>query len=334
MGTKALLSGLALGAALGFVFQRGRFCLNTAIRDMFYIRNFTLVRSYLLALVVATVCSNLLESFGILSLDQGRQNFNWISNAAGGYLFGVGMVLAGGCAAGTWYRVGEGLVGSWMAAFGFMAGVAAAGSGALHGIPALLTGGEAISAGAPAIDGLLGVNRWVVIAIISVPAIIFVFIGRSQYSPGRLEYHWRTAGIIVGLVIALSWLISERFTGTAKGISLAAPSANVLLWAVSGEGFGWDAALLIGIPLGSFVSSFSAHEFSWRAPRAGTMVQQFVGGLVMGIGGALAGGCLIGHGLTGLAALSLASLVSTIFIVLGAWTMVYFLFMRSPASSY
>ena len=33
----------------------------------------------------------------------------------GAFIFGIGIVLAGGCATGTWYRAGEGLIGSWVA---------------------------------------------------------------------------------------------------------------------------------------------------------------------------------------------------------------------------
>ncbi|WP_186364317.1 YeeE/YedE thiosulfate transporter family protein, partial [Staphylococcus hominis] len=33
----------------------------------------------------------------------------------GSFIFGIGIVLAGGCATGTWYRAGEGLIGSWVA---------------------------------------------------------------------------------------------------------------------------------------------------------------------------------------------------------------------------
>jgi hypothetical protein len=51
----------------------------------------------------------------------------------------------------------------------------------------------------------------------------------------------------------------------------------------------------------------------------------------MGAGGMLAGGCSIGHGLSGIATLALSSLVSMAFIVLGSWTMVYALFMRGSS---
>lgn len=331
MAVWALLSGIVLGAVLGFIFQRGRYCLNTAFRDILYIKNFTLFRSYLLSLVIAMLGSNLLEGFGLIRLDEGRLELAWFANAVGGYLFGIGMVMAGGCAAGTWYRTGEGLVGSWMAALGFMIGVAAVSSGVLSGLYAALRSGVFTPSGPITIDGLLGIGRWWIIIPFSVLALFFIFMARIQYSPARYEYNWRTAGVLVGVVILLSWIISDRTSGTATGISLTAPSERLLLWAASGWQWDWGTAVLVGIPLGAFISSRTAHEFSWRAPRASTMVQQLLGGLIMGIGGGLAGGCLIGHGLTGLSALSLASLVATVFMVFGAWTMVYLLFMRSSS---
>ena len=49
----------------------------------------------------------------------------------GSYLFGIGIVLAGGCATGTWYRAGEGLLGSWVALFFYMISAAAMKSGFL-----------------------------------------------------------------------------------------------------------------------------------------------------------------------------------------------------------
>ena len=49
----------------------------------------------------------------------------------GSYLFGIGIVLAGGCATGTWYRAGEGLLGSWVALFFYMTSAAAMKSGFL-----------------------------------------------------------------------------------------------------------------------------------------------------------------------------------------------------------
>ena len=113
--------------------------------------------------------------FGVLRLDQGRQELAWLANILGGYLFGIGMVLAGGCASGTWYRVGEGLVGSWMAALGFMLGAAAVGNGAFSGLYAYLRGFVLSPGSSMTIDGLLGVNRWVVILPASALALLLAY---------------------------------------------------------------------------------------------------------------------------------------------------------------
>jgi hypothetical protein len=331
MDISVALAAGAVGAGFGFVLQRGRFCLNSAFRDVLYIKDVTILRAYLLALVVTTIGANLLEQFGVLRLDQGRQEFAWLANILGGYLFGIGMVLAGGCASGTWYRVGEGLVGSWMAALGFMIGAAGVGHGALSGAYEYLRGFVLSPGSSATINGLLGVDRWAVILPAAVLALVLSVSGRTTFNPARTEYHWRTTGVLVGLVALLGWYLSHLTTGTATGISFTRPSEGLLMSAVAGRPLEWSTALLLGVPIGSFISARNAHEFSWRAPRADVMMQQFSGGLIMGAGGMLAGGCLIGHGITGLSALSAASLLSTMFMLLGSWTMVYLLFMRSPA---
>jgi hypothetical protein len=46
-----------------------------------------------------------------------------LSTLIAGTLFGIGMVLAGGCVSGSLYRMGEGYVGSWLAIGGVMLGL-------------------------------------------------------------------------------------------------------------------------------------------------------------------------------------------------------------------
>ena len=47
-----------------------------------------------------------------------------IPHLIGGILFGLGMALAGGCASGTLYRMGEGYLSLWVAFLGMLAGYA------------------------------------------------------------------------------------------------------------------------------------------------------------------------------------------------------------------
>src|SRR5699024_12377913 len=55
----------------------------------------------------------LLNNAGVITLE--AEPFPWLAAIVGGLIFGAAMVLAGGCATGTYYRAGEGLAGSWLA---------------------------------------------------------------------------------------------------------------------------------------------------------------------------------------------------------------------------
>jgi len=98
-----IISGLLIGLAIGFVLQRGRFCMNTAFRDTIFIQDLTLFRGYIIALVIMILGANLLKDMGVMRLYP--QPFYPVANIFGGFIFGLGMVLAGGCGSGVWYKL-------------------------------------------------------------------------------------------------------------------------------------------------------------------------------------------------------------------------------------
>ena len=100
-----ILSGLICGALLGFVMQRGRFCLTGGFRDMYIAKNNRMFYALLIAISVQSVGVFALIQAGLLTYEAGA--FPWLGTVIGGYLFGLGIVLAGGCATGTWYRAGD-----------------------------------------------------------------------------------------------------------------------------------------------------------------------------------------------------------------------------------
>src|SRR3990172_7473828 len=120
-----VLSGLLVGMAFGFVLQRGRYCVNTAFRDVIFINDYTLLRAYALGLVVTIIGANFIEDIGWLGGTGAlyRQAFVPWANIIGGYIFGMGIVLAGGCGSGILYRVGEGNLAYVLAVFGFFFGI-------------------------------------------------------------------------------------------------------------------------------------------------------------------------------------------------------------------
>jgi uncharacterized membrane protein YedE/YeeE len=90
----------------------------------------------------------------------------------------------------------------------------------------------------------------------------------------------------------------------------------------------WSVMLVLGILLGSFAAAKLSGEFRWRVPDAATMLRSSVGGVVMGIGAALAGGCTIGNSLVETALFSYQGWVSLAAIMLGTWGAAWFFLVR------
>ncbi len=344
-----VLSAVIVGLGVGWVLQRGRICMNSAFRDIIFISDLTVFRAYVLALIVAIVGTNLLEDLGLIK-ELNRQAFAPLANVIGGYIFGIGMVFGGGCASGIWYRVGEGRFPSWITVMGFISGVFITYEGVLsklnlflrnyqiwetdNGIR-LLTSTNVDEFWAKGIDiypltiyNLLGVNKWIVIAVLGVAAV--VFIARGDFSRSTTGYSWYTSGGILGVIVAVAWWASWYWSGKARGVSFTGPTNELFRWVYFGDSPTWSVFMLLGLLGGSFFSAKGLLECKLRTSGlASEMVTVFLGGIIMGIGSAIAGGCNIGHGLTGLSTLAVSSLVSIVFMLLGNWTTVYFKFIRS-----
>jgi len=121
-----VIPGLVIGIFFGIILQRGRFCMNSAFRDTLLLKEFNLFKAVVIAWLVSMIGFSLMSFGGIITLNQ--KPFAPVANIVGGLIFGMGMVLGAGCASGTTYRVGEGMVGSWFALLGYMIGALGASS--------------------------------------------------------------------------------------------------------------------------------------------------------------------------------------------------------------
>ena len=115
---------MALGISLGFVLQKSRFCLVSALRDPILIGMTELTRAFILLLGIS-ILGFALVSWGAYQRDI-TLSLNvfpmGVHTVVGGLMFGMGMVLAGGCSSGILMRIGEGFVMQWVAFFGFVLG--------------------------------------------------------------------------------------------------------------------------------------------------------------------------------------------------------------------
>ncbi len=117
-----------IGLFLGFVCQRSRFCVTRAFREPFMTGESEAPLAVMTALLVGILGFTVIKYMGIgasypggareIALRAVYPHF-WLRALIGGTIFGIGMVVAGGCAVGTLWRMGEGQVKLWFSGLGF-----------------------------------------------------------------------------------------------------------------------------------------------------------------------------------------------------------------------
>jgi hypothetical protein len=105
------------GLVLGLVNQRSRFCIVRAFREPFMTGEASMTKATALALAVGVAGYALIKGGDLSDLRNVNEFVNpsvWVGSLAGGILFGIGMVLAGGCGTGSLWRAAEGQVKLWV----------------------------------------------------------------------------------------------------------------------------------------------------------------------------------------------------------------------------
>jgi len=109
-----LIAYIWFGFAYGMMLQYGRFCFASASRDLFAAGVPRMAVGILVALVFFSLIQATLASTNMSTFHPAPFG---IHTLIAGMIFGVGMVLAGGCASGSLYKIGEGNGTSFLAAF-------------------------------------------------------------------------------------------------------------------------------------------------------------------------------------------------------------------------
>lgn len=291
--------------------------MNSAFRDVIFVNDFTLFRAWLLALLIAIIGSNLIEDLGFLGADGlRRQAFAPIAAIIGGYIFGLGIVIAGGCGSGVLYKQGEGQFAATIATFGFATGLVATYHGPLNPVMKFLKSykmavgadvdGEPITN--PALWDMFGGGniKWIIIAVVAAIIVPVVLKGKPFAKGPKKGWSWSVGGALIGAVVVLAWWASYYWGGQARGLSFSGPLSDFVMFVLMADskapfdpmfsilGIGvatWSALYVIGVPIGAFLSAKGLGEFKLTAPRdPNELVKVFFGGLIMGFGGAVAGG--------------------------------------------
>ena len=123
-----------------------------------------------------------------------------------------------------------------------------------------------------------------------------------------------------GAIIGLSATLLLLFNGRIAGISSI---MNGVFNSPKNE-MSWRSAFLVGLIVGALLFQFIAPDFI--APRQGYPLWLVaVGGFLVGIGTRLGSGCTSGHGICGIANLSLRSIYATLTFMVSGFITVYLL---------
>lgn len=338
--TWMIISGLIVGVLLGFVMQRTRFCLAGGFRDMYVQKSNKMFYALLVAITVQSIGLLILTSFGAIKVP--THTFPVVGTIIGSFIFGIGIVLAGGCATGTWYRAGEGLIGSWVALILYAVTSAITKTGVLLPLMNVINRPTNVNA---SVSHSTGIPNWVLVLILTVITITLVVrtLRKPKVMVPKLKqkhtgirhylferrYHPFVAGIAVGLIALLAWPMSES-TGRPYGLGITTPSANLINYLVSGNSkfIDWGVLLVLGIFVGSYIATRGSKEFKWRLPDKKTIRNSAFGGILMGFGASVAGGCSIGNGLVETATMSWQGWIGLGSMIIGVWFMSYFIFVK------
>ncbi len=143
---------------------------------------------------------------------------------------------------------------------------------------------------------------------------------------GQPPLHWAIAGAGIGIITLLLLFATSHRLGISTGFedicSLVSRAPYLRRTEVIGSR-SWRLPLLAGLLCGGLLSALMAHGWTpiWDLGRfdasfgwgpTGKVIWMFVGGLFIGFGTRLAGGCTSGHGIFGVSNFERASFTSTL----------------------
>lgn len=309
--------GLVVGAIFGLLVQHFRFCMVAATGNYLLIKDNRQFLAFIAAMLVAIVGTQILEFTDTVAIaDSSYRNsqLDWFGASFGGLIFGIGAVLAGGCATRTLVRSAEGSLHSIIALVFFMLFAASAQFSFLETTRLDITHATAINlTGDASIAVILGLPQWLPVVVIAALLGFYLF---KNWNPDAKNMV--IAGIVIGALVVCGWYITgvlaqDEFDPVKpSAITVSGPLARFGYILIAGKfpALSFAISFVIGIAVAVFLFSLFTGGFKFEKPKTDAIKFAVIGGSLMGIGGIMAYGCNVGQGLTGISTLSFESILA------------------------
>lgn len=315
-----LIAGLVLGLIFGAAAQISRFCLRRAIAGEIDERR-SAGAVWVTGFAAAILGFAFAQSLGFVALDDHRflsSSLPVVAIVLGGLAFGAGMVLTRGCVSRLTVLSATGNLRALFVLLAFAVTAHATLKGVLSPIRTTL--------GSYSVDlpfSTLAELEFGVALLATAAILLAVFLVRSS----RANMAHVALGAVVGVVAVAGWIATstlffDEFDPLpVQSAAFTLPWSDSLFWVIASTAIpaGFGVGFVGGVLVGSFLSASARGELRLQSFTSGGETLRYVaGGILMGVGGVLAGGCTVGAGLSGSATGSVAALLALAAIIGGA----------------
>lgn len=349
-----LLGGFAAAFVVGVAAQASSFCPQGGLREALTEARPARIATYAVAIAVALLGVAALQGILGQAIVPARPPYlapvlPWGRYVAGGLLFGVGMALARGCPLRTAIRLGQGslwalvlLVVMAAAAYVFSR-TALFDQGVAPWLLPLSLDLRRWNMPGQGLDAMLGwTSLGARIGLGAGLAVVIVLLARPAL-PWRANRAAWVAAVAIGLMVAVGYALTAGPIGTraadeasfmseppeglgVQSFSYAGPLSDAVHFALrpGATTFTLGVVVLLATLLGALLSAVVRGEF--RLQRLGASanpLRQLLGAALTGAGAVIGLGCTVGHGLSGIAVLSVGSLLALLSIFAGAGLVVW-----------
>lgn len=323
-GEIAVLLGVITGVIFGGFAQQSRFCLRAACIEFWRYRPGAKFAIWLFTFSTALILTQLLLLNGELERSSVRQlvTTGSLSGAIiGGSMFGVGMIMARGCASRLLVLSATGNLRALVAGLIVTVASQAALRGVLSPARSEISSWWLIDSTARDLSAYLPSHGPLLLGIL-------LFIAAVWLARNNGNRRWPMFGaVMVGASIALGWGLTAWHAANSfeiiavKSVSFTGPSADTLMGLINMPQIplSFDIGIVLGVFGGSFLAAWISGEFKIQTFTQETGLSRYlIGAVLMGFGGMLAGGCAVGAGVTGGAVMAVTAWVALFFMWLAA----------------